>query len=137
LERSQGLKYLLDTHTWVWWNLNPKKLSKKALNTIKSGQYSELLLSVISLWEFSKLVEKGRLRISCDGLTWIDQALEIPQLRVVELNPEICWQSTRLPGEFHNDPADQIIVATARSMDATVISIDEQITDYMHVPTLW
>jgi PIN domain nuclease of toxin-antitoxin system len=53
------------------------------------------------------------------------------------LTPEICVESTELPGVFHGDPADQIIVATARSLGATVVTADRRILEYSHVPTIW
>jgi PIN domain nuclease of toxin-antitoxin system len=107
------------------------------LKTIQDGKYEALLLSAISIWEFSKLVEKRRLMISCDGKEWINQALEIPKLRVVGLTPEISWLSTQLPQPFHDDPADQIIVATARAENAVLLSADRLLREYPHVRTEW
>lgn len=131
------MKYLLDTHTWIWWNLKPQSLSPTVLKLIESGRYEQLLLSSISIWEFSKLIEKGRLKISMDGGAWIQEALKIPKLRIVELSPEISWQSTRLPEPFHDDPADQIIVATARAESAVLLTADRLLRAYPHVKTEW
>lgn len=131
------MRYLLDTHAWIWWNLKPASLSHRALKIIQDQKYDELLLSSISIWEFSKLLEKNRLILSCDGWEWIQQALEIPKLRVVELTPEISWHSTQLPKPFHDDPADQIIVATARAASAILLTADRLILDYPHVATEW
>ena len=78
------MKYLLDTHTWIWWNMHPAQLSKRAKELISDvKKYDELLLSAISPWEFSKLLEKERLGISCDPEMWIEQALQMPKLRLV------------------------------------------------------
>lgn len=132
------MKYLLDTHTWVWWNSEPDKLSKKAKDLIADTKnYEELLLSAISPWEFSKLLEKGRLRISLRGEEWIKEALNMGNLRLVPLSPEISWHSTTLPENFHDDPADQIIVATARLENASIITSDQLIRKYKHVQTVW
>jgi len=131
------VKYLLDTHTWIWWNSRPSALSKQALKIIQDGRYEEILLSAISIWELSKLLEKKRLTISMDGFTWIKEALEMPKLRVVELSPEIAYHSTQLPAPFHDDPADQIIVATARIENATLLTIDQLIQGYPHVRSAW
>ena len=132
------MKYLLDTHTWIWWNMRPQNLSRKVkkLITDKEG-YEELLLSAISPWEFSKLLEKGRLGISCKPEEWIDIALEMPKLRLVQLTPGIAYRSTVLPKPFHDDPADQIIVATAQDEGATILTKDERILSYPHVQSLW
>ncbi len=132
------MKYLIDTHTWVWWNMEPKKLSRKARAAIENTQrYSEILLSAISGWEFCKLLEKERIGISCDPEEWMSEALRMPKLRLVPLTPAIAYRSTILPRPFHDDPADQIIVATAREENATIISKDQLIRDYPHARTLW
>lgn len=132
------MKYLLDTHAWVWWNMEPKKLSRKARAAIENTErYSELLLSAISPWEFCKLLEKKRIGISCDPQEWMAEALRMPKLRLVPLTPTIAHRSTILPQPFHDDPADQIIVATAREENATIISRDQLIRDYPHARTLW
>ena len=132
------MKYLLDTHTWIWWHMRPQNLSKKVLSLIgDTGKYSELLLSAISPWEFSKLLEKGRLGISYDPEDWIESALDMPKLRFVPLSPVIAYRSTVLPQPFHNDPADQIIVATAREENATILTKDERVLSYQHTLSLW
>ena len=132
------LKYLLDTHTWIWWNMNPTNLSDKVRQLITdSEKYSELLLSAISPWEFCKLLEKKKLGISCSTEEWLKEALDMPKFRLVELTPIIAYRSTSLPQPFHNDPGDQIIVATAREENAILLTKDAKIQQYSHVKTLW
>ena len=132
------MKYLLDTHIWIWWNMNPQKLSQKVKELISNAEmYDEILLSAISPWEFSKLLEKKRVGISCDPEDWINTALDMPKLRLVPLSPVLSYRSTVLPQPFHNDPADQIIVATAREENATILTKDERILAYKNVRSLW
>ncbi len=132
------MKYVLDTHVWVWWHMHPKKLSKRVRAIISHpDQYEELLLSAISPWEFSKLLEKKRIGISCAPEEWIREALEMSKLRLVPLTPTLSYRSTTLPPPFHEDPADQIIVATAREEKATVMTKDKLIQEYTHVRTVW
>jgi PIN domain nuclease of toxin-antitoxin system len=132
------MKGLLDTHVWVWWNMVPQKLTRRVRSFISTpSRYEELLLSAISVWEFSKLLEKKRLAISCDPEEWIRVALEMPKLRLVPLSPTIASRSTRLPGPFHDDSADQIIVATAREENATIVTADERIRAYPHCRSMW
>jgi PIN domain nuclease of toxin-antitoxin system len=132
------MKYLLDTHTWIWWHMHPQNLSRKVKILIgNASRYEELLLSAISPWEFSKLLEKGRIGISCDPEGWINAALDLPKLRLVHISPILAYRSTILPQPFHNDPADQIIVATAREENATVLTNDKNILEYKHVKSLW
>lgn len=132
------MKYLLDTHAWVWWNMRPQNLSRKVTGLIKNQDgYDELLLSAISPWEFSKLLEKGKMGISWSPEEWIIAALDMPKLRLVSLTPTIAYRSTILPKPFHDDPADQIIVATAREENATILTKDKRILNYQHVQSLW
>ena len=88
-------------------------------------------------WEFSKLLEKERLGISCDPEEWLSEALDMPKLRLVPLTPKIAFKSTVLPQSFHGDPADQIIVATTREENAILLSKDKLIRKYRHVKSLW
>jgi len=130
------MRYLLDTHAWIWWNANERMLSKRAKQIITDPQF-ELYLSTMSVWEFSKLVQLGKLKINCDGLKWISLALEMPGLKLLELTPEVSWQSANLPGTFHRDPVDQVIVASARLIDAVVVTKDRLIAEYEFVGSVW
>ena len=132
------MKYLLDTHTWIWWHMNPSKLSKKVKRLVsKTDEYDELLLSAISPWEFSKLLEKKKIGISYNPEDWLKIALNMPKFRLVPLSPSIAYRSTVLPQPFHSDPGDQIIVATAREENATILTKDGRIQNYNHVKSLW
>ena len=118
--------------------MKPEKLSsivRKLMET--TSRYEELLLSAISPWEFSKLLEKGRLAISINPEDWIRLALEMPKLRLVPLSPVLAYRSTTLPLPFHDDPADQIIVASAREEGATILTSDERLRSYKYAETLW
>jgi PIN domain nuclease of toxin-antitoxin system len=132
------VRYLLDTHTWIWWHTQPRKLSGKVKKLIEdSSHYDEMLISAISPWEFCKLLEKQRIGISCDPVQWINSALNMSLLRWVPLTPVIAYKSTVLPPPFHQDPADQIIVATAREEHATILTSDKRILSYPHVKAIW
>jgi PIN domain nuclease of toxin-antitoxin system len=118
--------------------MRPEKLSSGVRKVIETtSKYEELLLSAISPWEFSKLLEKGRLAISIDPEDWIRLALEMPKLRLVPLSPVLAYRSSILPPPFHDDPADQIIVASAREEEATILTSDDRIRSYKYVKTLW
>ena len=73
----------------------------------------------------------------CTCRRWIEQALRQKGLQVCPLTPEVCVNSTELPGVFHGDPADQIIVATARANSAATVTCDRKIRECPHVPPLW
>lgn len=93
-------------------------------------------MSAISCWEVAKLVEYGRLTLSCPIAEWFDQALAYPGIQLLPLTPRIAVESTQLPGTFHRDPADQIIVATARVYDCPLLTTDDKILHYPHVKLL-
>lgn len=80
---------------------------------------------------------KKKLGISCTPEHWLHSALDMYTLRLVELTPRIAYQSTVLPHPFHTDPADQIIVATAREEKATILTKDERILNYKYVKSMW
>ena len=124
---------VLDTHIWVWWVHGDPKLSASIRTLIDFSEADGIAVSAISCWEVAKLVELGRLTLPCPVFDWLHQALSYPGVRLIELSPRICVESTQLPGEFHRDPADQIIVATARILDASLVTIDGKILRYPHV----
>ena len=130
---------VIDTHVLVWWVSEFGTLSsaaKRALkNATKSG--SEVLISSISAWEIAMLVEKGRLVLSMDVERWLDEVAQIDGVRFVPVDNEIGIKSAVLPGTFHKDPADRMIVATARKLAVPLVTADEKIIRYEHVKTIW
>jgi len=127
---------LLDTHIWIWWVDGSSRLKDWQNQIICENEEEGLRISAISCWEVAKLVEIGRLAMACLIEEWMEEALLYPGIRLLELTPQISIESTKLPGEFHKDPADQIIVATARIYDIPLLTADEKILDYLHVSTL-
>jgi PIN domain nuclease of toxin-antitoxin system len=127
---------VLDTHIWVWWVHDETKLTNAQLAAIKVNENDGIGISSISLWEVAKLVERKRLILPCTTIEWFGQALSYPGVRILDLTPDIALESTQLPGEFHRDPADQIIVATARVKGCPLVTSDEKIIHYSHVETI-
>ena len=129
---------LLDTHAWVWWVTEDRRLSRSARRAIEKDQARDALsLSLISIWEVAKKVEKGQLVLDRPVDDWFDLATVRPGLHLAELTRPILAESCRLPRPFHGDPADQIIVATARDRDAIIVTKDQQIRGYGHVRSVW
>jgi len=127
---------VLDTHIWVWWVDGNERLTARQLEFIKQHAPDGLGVSVISCWEVAKLVEVGRLGLARPVQNWIAQALAYPDVQLLDLTPEIAVASTQLPGTFHRDPADQLIVATARAHNSLLLTADAKILNYAHVKTL-
>jgi PIN domain nuclease of toxin-antitoxin system len=124
---------VLDTHIWVWWVHDDPSLPEAYRDYLQSEEGNGFGVSAISCWEVAKLVENRRLVLPIAISEWMDQALAYPGVRLLDLTPEVAIESTRLPGEFHRDPADQIIVATSRVHDCPVITLDAKILAYPHV----
>jgi PIN domain nuclease of toxin-antitoxin system len=127
---------LLDTHIWVWWVDENPQLSQRHTQLLQDNEQEGLGVSAMSCWEVAKLVERGRLQLACSIEEWMEQAVAYPGIRVLPLTPQIAIESTKLPAPFHRDPADQIIVDTARMHDLSLLTMDRLILDYPHVRTL-
>lgn len=127
---------VIDTHIWIWWVHDDEKLTRTQRDAISANETDVIGVSAISCWEIAKLVEYGRLKLPTDVTEWFNQALNYPGVQLLALTPEIAIESTQLPGEFHRDPADQMIVATARVYDCPLVTSDEKILNYEHVTTI-
>ena len=123
---------LIDTHVWIWWVSNSQKLSP-ARRKILDADGEQFALSIISCWEVAKLVEYGRLRLDRKVGPWIESALAGPGVSLLHLNPQIVVESIQLPQPFHRDPADQMLVATARVLQCSIMTEDSKIEAYPHV----
>jgi PIN domain nuclease of toxin-antitoxin system len=123
---------LLDTHCWIWAQLGLiQQLSRAALQSIKDGEREgNLRISVISIWELAMLEKRGRVALPMNVRTWVEQALSKPGIAVAPLTPEIAIESVHLPGEMHGDPADRMLVATARVLGAKLVTKDVQLIRY-------
>jgi PIN domain nuclease of toxin-antitoxin system len=129
---------VLDTCAWLWMCSEPKKLSRAAREVIeRDRRHDGLVVSMMSVWEIAKLVQKGKLAFGIPCREWIAGAVTAEGVAMHPLTPDICVESTELPGVFHGDPADQLIVATARLLGAPLVTKDRRMRDYAHVPTLW
>ncbi len=127
---------VLDTHIWVWWVHGDPHLSQAHAALLQTHETTGLGVSAISCWEVAKLVDKGRLVLPVPVGQWMQQALGYPGITLLPLTPEIAVESTSLPPPFHNDPADQIIVATSRILQCPLVTVDKRIVGYPHVKVL-
>jgi PIN domain nuclease of toxin-antitoxin system len=130
---------LLDTHCLFWWvNDGGDRLSADALAAIADERPDgDILISSITSWEIAMLVARGRLGLSMDIATWLATVQEIEEVEFVPIDNAIALEAVALPPEFHKDPADRLIVATARILGVPIVTADEKIRDYPHVRTIW
>ena len=131
---------VLDTHALIWGVEGDGRLGASASRLIEETvQTDRLGVSAITPWEVALLVERGRLRLGREVGGWIEDVLSLPGVSLVPIEPAIAIDSVRLPGDFHADPADRFIVATARHLDAPLLTADRKILNYSaagHVQTV-
>jgi PIN domain nuclease of toxin-antitoxin system len=123
---------LLDTHIWYWYvQADAVRFSRRIQPLIERAVLrDEVAVSVISVWEIAQLAAANRIDLEMDVRVWAAQALAFPGLRLKALSPSIAIESTHLPGEIHRDPADRILIATARLSGSSIVTGDERILQY-------
>ncbi|MFH0953556.1 MAG: type II toxin-antitoxin system VapC family toxin [Verrucomicrobiota bacterium] len=131
------MKYVLDTHAWFWALTEPGRIPASVRKALENPRNAPHGLSAISVWELAKLVQKGRIRLTIPLSDWMARALDPDWIELIPLSPQICVDSTALPGGFHADPADELIVATARSAGAALVTADKHLRSYPSVKSEW
>lgn len=129
---------VLDTHAWIWWVSNPKKLSvpaRKAINNAVKG--NNICISSISVWELAILHSKKRLALSITIDEWIATSEKLPFISFIPIDNRIAVKSVLLPEPLHSDPADRIIISTAITLGAALVTKDEKIINYPYIETIW
>ncbi len=124
---------LLDTHIWIKWANHAGELTAEEAAFLQKSKHGGLGISAISCWEVSMLHAKGRISFSKSIDDWMEDALNSPGILLIPLTLQISIESTRLPGEFHGDPADRIIVATANDRKLKLVTRDGNIRAYANV----
>jgi PIN domain nuclease of toxin-antitoxin system len=129
---------LLDTHVWIWWVSNPDLLSSQADTLINKAMVErKIYISSISVWEVAMLVVKERLQLTLDVKDWIRSCESLPFIQFVPVSNPIAIEAVFLPEKPLSDPADRIIVATARALDLVLITKDKKIQRADQVKTVW
>ena len=128
------MRSVLDTHVLLRWFAGKDGLSSRQRKAIDAADAREpLLVSDITLWEIATLHELGRIRLSLPLRDWLERVVGLPNVRRVGISPAVAAEVAALPATFHRDPADQIIVATARIYACPVVTLDSRILNYPHV----
>lgn len=128
------MKYLLDTHIWLWSLLEPDKLDENIAQVLENKD-NELFISPITVWEILILAEKGRIELSPSPNEWIAEALKRSPVKEAKLSHTIAIKSRyiELP---HKDPADRFIAATAWENDLILITEDEKLKESKQIKLL-
>jgi PIN domain nuclease of toxin-antitoxin system len=130
------MKILLDTCAIIWAVSKPSSLSEKATNILQYDT-SQIFVSPISVAEIACGVERGRIRIAQHWKKWFRHFVELNGWQVNDIDLRIIEEAYSLPTPFHQDPADRILVATARLNDSVLLTADKKILDYPHVNGIW
>lgn len=125
------MRLLLDTHVLLWWLEDAPRLSEPQTRALERAEADgeALAVAAISLWEIAKLAEIGRIRPSRTIDAVLDQIEQHPAIEVVPLNARVALESTRLSDRLPKDPADQLIIATARVHGLRLVTADQRIRD--------
>jgi PIN domain nuclease of toxin-antitoxin system len=121
---------LLDTCALLW-TVNGDPLSSEALKAIeKARKAGDLFLSPVSAWEIGILAQRGKVLFGVSAESYVSRAFTRPGVQVAALTPEIAVRASYLPGQFHSDPADRLLISTAILMGLMLVTRDREILRY-------
>ena len=125
---------LLDTHIWVW-SVDKNPRLRRQFAEIIDREPENVCVSVISCWEIAMLAAKDRIDLGMSAEEWFEKTIVDASFPVLPLTPQIAADAYALPGKFHDDPADRMIVATARKHSCLLLTEDSKILNYPYVRT--
>ena len=131
-------RILLDTHILIWWRLDSQQLDRSMARRLQDmeNRQKPVAISAITLWEIAMLEARGRIEIAGPPDIWLEELERHPLVEVLPLTARIAAESVHLGPDFHNDPTDQIIVATARVHGLPLMTADQRIRKWGKVPIL-
>lgn len=126
---------VLDTHAWIWWRDDPRRLSRAAARAIADADH--IGVSSLSVWEFAMLVRRGRISLDREIARWVRQALADVRVSVLAPGEDVALTAALLGDGFPGDPADRLIYAAARHAGATLVSRDARIARFDPSRVVW
>ena len=130
------MRLLLDTCAVIWAVSEPEKLSDNGKRSLSDPE-AEVFVSVITCAEIACAVERGRIEIDRHWKSWFRNYTELNGWQIVLIDLGVMEEAYSLPEYSHRDPADRIIVATARKFQLQIVTADRRMLDYPHVETIW
>jgi len=123
---------LLDTHVWLWAVAQPERLGQQTTERLVDPR-GQLSVATISTLELARLLDAGRVALADPLADWVAASLDLLACDTIALSHAIAAEAHALPPPFHRDPADRVLVATARIHELTLITADERILAYANV----
>lgn len=130
------MRLLLDTCAVIWSVSEPEKLSDGGKRSLTHPD-AEVFVSVISCAEIACAVERGKIELDRHWKSWFRYYTELNGWQIVPIDLEVMEEAYSLPEYSDRDPADRIIVATARKLHLQIVTADRRMLDYPHVETVW
>lgn len=131
------MTYLFDTNAWIRSIKRPEEIPASVYSALLNATSVPFGRSAISIYEIGQKARRGKLALSIPLDRWLAIALRPAFVYVIPIDADIAHEANELPGDFHGDPADRLIVATARKYNLTILTSDRKIRDYPNVQTLW
>jgi PIN domain nuclease of toxin-antitoxin system len=127
---------VLDTHAWLWWMAAPERLSPAASRALSEA--SDVGISTLSVWELATLVGRRRITLDREPRDWVRRSLSDGRVRALAPDSDVALAAGLLGAEtFPGDPADRLIFATARALDAPLVTRDERLRRFAPTGTIW
>jgi len=126
---------LLDSHVWIWSQEAPEKFGRRARALLEDAS-NGVAISAMAAMEIARLVFLRRVHLADSAAAWIADSIRSLAAHAVDVTPEIAAEAYELPGNFHKDPVDRVLVATARLHNLTLLTADDLILRYAHVKTV-
>jgi PIN domain nuclease of toxin-antitoxin system len=125
---------LLDTHVWIWSQEFPERLGRRAAKLLLAPRYVNHVCTISTL-EVARLLAAGHIALSMALRDWVEQSLAALAAQTVPITHAVAAEAYALPGKFHSDPADRVLVAAARLHGSTLLTADDRILAYRDVRT--
>ncbi len=128
------MNLLLDTHVWIWTQEKPEKLGLRTRKLLTASGHRNCISSISTL-EIARLVAIGEISVSIPLSDWVMESLSELAAESIPVTHDVAIEAYSLPGEFHADPVDRLLVATSRCYDLTLVTADNRILRYTEVRT--
>jgi PIN domain nuclease of toxin-antitoxin system len=126
---------LLDTHAWIWAQETPEKFGRRAAALVEDTS-NDVFVSAMAAMELARLIFLCRIQLAEPISAWIADSIRSLGARSLDVTAQIAAEAYDLPGKFHKDPVDRVLVATARLHNLTLLTADNLLLQYPHVKTL-